>query len=338
VLRLEGVEVRFGEISALAGVDLEVADGEQVTVLGPSGSGKSTLLRVVAGLESPSAGHVSWNGRDLTAVPPHRRGFGLMFQDYVLFPHHDVAGNVAFGLRMHRQPEARVRQRVAEVLAMVGLAGYEHRRVTELSGGEQQRVALARALAPSPSLLMLDEPLGSLDRTLRQRLVTELGALFEQLSLTILYVTHDQEEALALGDRVALMREGRVETILPPEELWRHPPTEFAARFLGLNNIAPAEIDEGGVAHTPWGPVPAPGEQPPGTRRILLRPEGFIPDADGSIRGVVTARRFRGDRVLVDVAVDGAPPLEVRADWPDIPAPGTPIALRVSPSSVVAVD
>jgi thiamine transport system ATP-binding protein len=338
MLRLKGVEVRFGSIVALDGADLEVADGEQVTVLGPSGSGKSTLLRAVAGLEHPSAGAISWDGHDLARVPPHRRGFGLMFQDYVLFPHHDVAGNVAFGLRMHRQPKGRAEQRVTEVLEMVGLAGYERRRVTELSGGEQQRVALARALAPSPSLLMLDEPLGALDRTLRQRLVTELGTLFDRLRLTILYVTHDQEEALALGDRVVLMREGRVETVLPPEELWRHPPTEFAARFLGLNNIAQAHVDGQGRAVTPWGAVAVPDGTPAGQRSILLRPEGFRPDPAGTITGIVTTRRFRGDRVLLDVAVDGAPPLEVRADWPDLPVTGSELSLRVSPTSVVVLE
>ncbi|HSH21899.1 MAG TPA: ABC transporter ATP-binding protein, partial [Candidatus Caenarcaniphilales bacterium] len=324
-------------IGALDGADLVVNDGEQLSVLGPSGSGKSTMLRVVAGLEQPAAGRVSWNGRDLAAMPPHRRGFGLMFQDYVLFPHRDVAGNVAFALRMRGDSPAETRRRVAEVLAMVGLAGYEHRRVTELSGGEQQRVALARTLAPQPALLMLDEPLGALDRTLRQRLVTELGSLFDQLGLTILYVTHDQEEALALGDRVALMRDGRVETVMPPEELWRRPPSEFAARFLGLNNIADAEIDPTGVADTPWGKLPLGSGAAAGRRRVLLRPECFSPDAAGAIHGVVSTRRFGGDRVLLELTIDGAPPLEVRADWAGIPAVGEEIRLRVSPDSVVLV-
>ena len=338
MLEIVGLEVRFGSITALDGTDLAVADGEQLTVLGPSGSGKSTLLRAIAGLEHPAAGSIRWDGRDMAGVPPHRRGFGLMFQDYVLFPHRDVAGNVAFGLRMRGDGRAATDRRVAEVLAMVGLAGYGHRSVTELSGGEQQRVALARALAPSPPLLMLDEPLGALDRTLRQRLVAELGELFEELQLTILYVTHDQEEALALGDRVALMRDGRVETVLPPEELWRHPPTEFAARFLGLNNIAEAEVDDSGVAHTPWGPVPAPVGGRPGRQRILLRPEGFRLDPAGSVIGVVSTRSFRGDRVLLVLSVAGAPPLEVRADWPAIPAAGETTALSVAADSVLTLD
>ncbi len=189
MLSVEGVVVRYGEVAALAGLDLEVADGEVVALLGPSGSGKSTLLRVVAGLVAPDAGSVTWDGQDLAGVPPHRRGFGLMFQDYALFPHLDVGGNVAFGLRM----QGPVRPgRVAEVLEMVGLPGYEDRAVGTLSGGEAQRVALARALAPEPRMLMLDEPVGSLDRVLRERLVIELRELLVRLRMTALYVTHDQ--------------------------------------------------------------------------------------------------------------------------------------------------
>src|ERR687897_1333458 len=178
MLQVEALEVRYGDTVALDGVDLVVEDGEVVSVLGPSGSGKSTLPRAVAGLEPPVLGRVAWDGDDLTRVPPHRRQLGLMFQDHTLFPHRDVLGNVAFGLRMRRVPAAHAAARAAELLALVGLAGYAHRHVTELSGGEQQRVALARALAPAPRLLMLDEPLGSLDRNLRDRLVLELRDLF----------------------------------------------------------------------------------------------------------------------------------------------------------------
>jgi len=336
MLRLEGVVVRFGAFEALAGIDLVVAQGERLTVLGPSGSGKSTLLRAVAGLERPAAGRICWAERDMAGVPIHVRGFGLMFQDYVLFPHRDVAGNVAFGLRMRGDPPAARRRRVAEVLEMVGLAGYERRDVSRLSGGEQQRVALARALAPSPVLLMLDEPLGSLDRGLRQRLLAELSDLFRQLSLTILYVTHDQEEALALGDRVAVMRAGRLEAVLPPEELWRVPPTEFVARFLGFNNVVEARPDESGRVRTPWGTFDFdPASVPADVRLLLVRPDGVRPDAEGPLLGRVVGRSFRGETVHLRIELAGAPPLEVSADWLDPPAIGEQIRLSIDRSGVL---
>ena len=179
-----------------------------MTVLGPSGSGKTTLLRVIAGLQRPDAGRVLLDGRDLEGIPPHRRGIGLVFQDHALFPHRDVSGNVSFGLRMRGDPPEAVAARTAEVLDLVGLAGFEHRSIGTLSGGEQQRVALARALAPEPRVLLLDEPLGSLDRRLRDRLLDDLARVFDELGLTAVYVTHDQTEAFALGDRVAVMRAG----------------------------------------------------------------------------------------------------------------------------------
>jgi thiamine transport system ATP-binding protein len=337
MLRLDGVAVHYGEIEALAGVDLVVADGERVALLGPSGSGKSTLLRAVAGLEPLAAGTISWNGGDLAGTPPHARGFGLMFQEYVLFPHHDVAGNVGFGLRIRGDAPAQLRARVEEVLAMVGLAGYGQRRMTELSGGEQQRVALARALAPRPQLLMLDEPLGALDRALRTRLIDELGELFVRLELTILYVTHDQEEALALGDRVAVMQAGRIEAVDLPEALWQRPPSEFVARFLGLDNICSATVDDHGRATTPWGAVAAPRGTPAGEHRLLLRPEGFARSEDGPICGVVSARAFRGQSVHLRLAVAGAPELVVHADWPAVPRIGEPVCIDIAPAGVLVI-
>jgi thiamine transport system ATP-binding protein len=337
-LDLERVVVRYGPVEALAGVDLHVADGERLTVLGPSGSGKSTLLRAVAGLEPLADGRITWDGRDLAGVPVHSRGVGLMFQDYILFPHRDVEGNVAFGLRMRGDSPAATRGRVAEVLEMVGLRGYERRRPTELSGGEQQRVALARALAPAPRLLMLDEPLGALDRSLRARLLGDLADLFAALSLTILYVTHDQEEALALGDRVAVMNEGRIEIVLPPQELWRSPPSAFVARFLGFANVARATVDESGRAITPWGSIEVGRGASPGTHHVLIRPDGLRPDPGGDLRGIVESRIFRGDHMLLRLAVTGAAPgatpLEVRADWPDPPAVGDEVRLGIAPGAV----
>lgn len=233
MLSIERATVCFGPKAALDDVTLTVRAGELISVLGPSGSGKSTLLRAIAGLEPLAQGVVRWDGEDLTAVPPHRRRFGLMFQDYALFPHKDVAGNVAFGLRMQNRPAAEVRRRVAEVLALVDLDGFEQRSVTTLSGGEQQRVALARALAPEPRLLMLDEPLGALDRTLRERLLVELAELLRRLSMTAIYVTHDHAEARALGDRLVVMRAGRFEQVGQPDEVVAHPVNEFVAEFVG---------------------------------------------------------------------------------------------------------
>lgn len=212
-------------------VELAVAQGEIVAVLGPSGCGKTTLLRAIAGLQPLDGGRITWDGEDLARVPTHARRFGLMFQDYALFPHRDVGGNVGFGLRMAHRSAADIDQRVGDVLAVVGLAGFEHRRIDTLSGGEQQRVALARSLAPEPRLLMLDEPLGALDRVVRERLLGELPGLLRRLGTTALYVTHDHSEAEALADRVAVMRAGRVEQVGRPEELRAEPASEFVAEF-----------------------------------------------------------------------------------------------------------
>jgi thiamine transport system ATP-binding protein len=312
MLRIEGLEVRYGDTVAIDGIDLVVADGEIVSVLGPSGSGKSTLLRAIAGLEPPVRGRVEWDGDDLSGVPPHRRQLGLMFQDHTLFPHRDVLGNVAFGLRMRSVPTSQANARARELLTLVGLGGYEHRRVTELSGGEQQRVALARALAPAPRLLMLDEPLGSLDRALRERLMVELRGLFTRLGLTSLYVTHDHDEAFALADRVAVMHDGRVEQFGTPVEVWEHPDSEFVARFLGYN-VTDAL----------------------GRGRVAVRPDSLRVEPDGPIAGVVTARTFRRDHFLLEVKVAGGPPLEVAVTGDRIPAVGDAVRLVVDPDAVV---
>lgn len=257
MLTLESATVRFGRRTALDAVDLEVADHEIVCVLGPSGSGKSTLLRVVAGLQPLDGGRVLLDGADQAGVPVHRRGLGLMFQDHQLFPHRDVGANVAFGLRMHGAARAERERKVEGLLGLVGLPGAGRRAVAALSGGEQQRVALARALAPSPKLLMLDEPLGQLDRSLRERLVVELRTLFGRLGTTVLAVTHDQGEAFALADRVVVMRDGRIAQAGTPMEVWQRPASAFVARFLGFDNVVDAEVT-GAVADTAWGKVAVP--------------------------------------------------------------------------------
>jgi thiamine transport system ATP-binding protein len=336
MLVLEGLGARFGDRQAVDGVNLTIADGELVSLLGPSGSGKTTLLRLIAGLEPPSSGRIQLDGRDLAPVPPHERGIGLMFQDFALFPHRDVGGNIAFGLRMQGHDARRVAGRVAEVLGLVGLPGIERRPVSTLSGGEQQRVALARAIAPQPRLLMLDEPMGSLDRALRDRLPLELRAIFETLGVTVLYVTHDQDEAFAVANRTVVLRDGRIEADGSPEELWTRPPTAFVARFLGFHNVAPAEIRDG-RAITPWGTVPVPGALPDGTTTLLLRPDALSIAADGPLRGVVTARRFRGDHVLVTLTSGGGETLQIEARAGRLPAMGEAVAVTVEPRGVVTI-
>jgi thiamine transport system ATP-binding protein len=207
MLDVTGVRVRFGTRLVLDGVGLHVGPGEVVGLLGPSGSGKSTLLRVIAGLVVPEAGQIWWDGQDVSRVPPHRRRFGLVFQDHQLFPHRDVGANVGFGLAVARRPRDQVRARVTELLDLVGLAGFERRSVTDLSGGEAQRVALARALAPEPRLLLLDEPLGALDRELHDRLANDLRTLLKEIGMAGVHVTHDREEAEIVADRVVTLDE-----------------------------------------------------------------------------------------------------------------------------------
>jgi thiamine transport system ATP-binding protein len=330
VLHIEALSAAYAETEVLRDIDLEVAAAELLCVLGPSGGGKSTLLRVIAGLEQPTSGSLSLDGRDLAHVPAHERDVGLMFQDYALFPHRDVGQNVAFGLRMRGQGDAAASARVAELLELVGLPGAARRPVSQLSGGEQQRVALARALAPRPRLLMLDEPMGSLDRTLRERLPEELRGIFTELGLTVMYVTHDQGEALSVADRVVLLDDGRVVAMGTPEELWTRPPTAWAARFLGFRNIAVSQLS-GGMLATPWGrlPVAAAVHPPAGPVTVVLRPAALVASSEGPIRGKVVARRFRGDHVLLTVAVGDAPPLHVEAREGDLPSVGDAVTLTV---------
>ncbi|CAL9544232.1 ABC transporter ATP-binding protein [Streptomyces sp. enrichment culture] len=339
LLQLDGVTVRFGARVALDAVDLTVAEHEIVCVLGPSGSGKSTLLRVVAGLQAADDGRVLLAGADQAGVPVHRRGVGLMFQDHQLFPQRDVAGNVAFGLRMRGVPRAGREARVAELLDLVGLPGAGRRSVAALSGGEQQRVALARALAPNPRLLMLDEPLGQLDRGLRERLVTELRGLFGRLGTTVLAVTHDQAEAFALADRVVVMHEGRIAQAGTPLEVWQRPASEFVARFLGFDNVVAATVS-GEAADTVWGKVPVPPGTPQGGARLLVRPAGVrLGDPADGLRCVVEGRTFRGHHVAVLLRpADGdGPVLEAECGLRDAPEPGATVGVTFSPDEVVVL-
>ena len=244
-LLIEGVAKRFGDVVALDRVSLQVAQGELLTILGPSGSGKTTLLKVVAGFETPDAGRVTVGGADITALPPARRDIGMVFQNYALFPHLSVKANVAFPLEMRNVGKAEIDRRVGEALAMVELAGYEARLPKQLSGGQQQRVALARAIVFNPRLLLLDEPFGALDAKVRKELRRWLRRLHEEMGLTSVFVTHDQEEALELADRVVVMSNGRIEQVGTPDEVYDSPATPFVYEFLGHVNRLPCTVARG---------------------------------------------------------------------------------------------
>jgi thiamine transport system ATP-binding protein len=345
LLTLSDVTVRFGARgavhTALDAVGLEIAEREIVCVLGPSGSGKSTLLRVVAGLQVPDAGRVLLDGADQERVAVHRRGVGLMFQDHQLFPQRDVAGNVAFGLRMRGASRDEQSRRVEEMLRLVGLPGAGRRSVAALSGGEQQRVALARALAPRPRLLMLDEPLGQLDRSLRERLVVELRGLFGWLGTTVLAVTHDQGEAFALADRVVVMRDGRIAQTGTPLEVWQRPASAFVARFLGFDNVVAATVNNG-AADTVWGRIPVPDGSVPGERLLLVRPAGVrLEDPVEGLRCTVEARTFRGSRlaVLLRPAEPGdGPLLQAECALRDAPETGATVGVTFAAEDVVVLE
>jgi spermidine/putrescine transport system ATP-binding protein len=239
-VRLVDLAKRFGEVEAVRGITVDIAGGEFFSLLGPSGCGKTTTLRMIAGFERPTAGEILLDGRDLSGTPPHRRSVNTVFQSYALFPHLNVFENVAFGLRFQRLSTEEARRRVVDALALVRLQGFEDRRPNQLSGGQQQRVALARALVLNPSVLLLDEPLGALDAKLRKALQIELKGLQEQVGVTFVYVTHDQEEALTMSDRIAVMSEGRIEQVGPPREVYEEPATAYVADFLGVSNMMDA--------------------------------------------------------------------------------------------------
>ena len=324
-LRVEGLTLAFDSVPVLDGIDLEVAEGEVVVLLGPSGCGKSTLLRAIAGLERPSAGRVWWGDEDLTVVATHQRGMGLMFQDHALFPHRDVAGNVEFGLRVAGMPADQRAHRVRRALDLVGLPGFGDRRVDTLSGGEAQRVALARSLAAGPRLLMLDEPLGSLDRALRERLTAELGTLLRHLGQAVVHVTHDHDEAFALADRIAVMGGGRLVRVGTPAEVWADPRSVHAARCLGHENLVNLDGDGG----CPLGRLgDGPGIVLVRGDRLVVRP---APPAGGLV-GEVRRTSIRGGRTLLDLDVAG---VAIRAWWDGPAIVGDRVELVLADGAVV---
>jgi thiamine transport system ATP-binding protein len=310
-LTLDSIDVAVDGTRIVDDVSLEIATGERLALLGPSGAGKSTLLRVVAGLARPTSGRVLADGRDLTSVPAHRRGIGLVFQDAALFPHRTVAENVAFGPKVAGLARAEQEARVAEALALVGLSQTGARDVSTLSGGEAQRIALARALAPRPQTLLLDEPLGALDGPLRQRLQDDLRALFERLGLTVVHVTHDVGEAFALGDRVAILRGGRVAQVAAPDELWARPADDWVARFLGMRNV---ERD--------------------GDRATVTRPDSVT--VGPGVGATVVAADRDGPVVRLRVRRDDGRELDA-VSLGNAPAVGATVSVEIDPTGVVEV-
>ncbi len=347
MLEITDIHKSFGPKPALAGISFTIQPAERVAVLGPSGCGKSTLLSIIAGLESPDRGELSWAGVSLTGVPAHRREFGLMFQDFALFPHKNVFENVAFGLRLKKVLDDQIKLQVQQALELVGLPGFERRDVNTLSGGEQQRVALARALAPRPRLLLLDEPLGSLDRNLRERLVIDLRDILRHSRQTAIYVTHDQEEAFTLGERLVVMNAGQVEQIGPPEQIFCQPASPFVARFLGLNNLLPAvglASSAGAVQiDTPIGrfdtPSTADGFKIGAEITALLRPDAVELSESGVCRleGTLAETAFRGSVTRATVIVAES---ALTFDFPgrsELPEPGHKVILSFDPDRALQI-
>jgi len=313
-LKLAGIHKRFGSFAALKGIDLEIGQGEFVCFLGPSGCGKTTLLRIIAGLEAQSEGRIEMGGRDISSLPPAQRDYGIVFQSYALFPNLSIADNVAYGLVNRRMPRAGIRARVGELLALVGLPGSESRYPAQLSGGQQQRIALARALATQPGLLLLDEPLSALDAIVRVHLRQEIRSLQQKLGVTTIMVTHDQEEALSVADRIVVMNQGVIEQVGTPTEVYRDPATLFVADFVGRINALPATVEGAGRVRVGEGAaarrfecpnVVADGE----AVKIYLRPEDVLarPIAPGDsnvFEAEIEKIEFLGSYCLVRVKAD----------------------------------
>jgi putative spermidine/putrescine transport system ATP-binding protein len=315
-LRVEGAVKRYGEVVALDGVSVDVRPGEFLTLLGPSGSGKTTMLNAIAGFAELSEGEIHLDGAPIAPIPPHKRNIGVIFQSYALFPHMTATANVAYPLRQRGASRAERERRVAEALELVGLGEIGHRYPRELSGGQQQRVAFARAIVFSPRLLLMDEPLGALDRKLREGLQREIKSIHRDLGITFVYVTHDQSEALALSDRIAVFRRGRIEQVGTPEELYERPANRFVAEFMGESNILGGRLAEGeggarfdadGLEH----PLAVPAERPRGSCCYVIRPEairllaaGEGAELDNELRGRVADVSYLGASRRIAIACE----------------------------------
>ncbi len=331
-LSVQRIGKRYGKLDALLPMDLDVAPGEFVTILGPSGSGKTTLLQIIAGLTEPTCGRLLIDGRNETDTPPHRRGIGVVFQNYALFPHLTVAENVAFPLQMRRMPAAELNRKVAATLEMVGLGGLQHRFPRELSGGQQQRVALARCFVYQPALIIMDEPLGALDRKLRETMQLEIRRLHRDTGATILFVTHDQDEALALSDRICLLNQARIEQLGTPQDIYERPASLFVADFIGLSNVLRGTLEAGGL-RTADGLLPLPPGATPASgslAALVIRPEHVELDpAEGpALAGRVTETVYAGSehRLVVTLGSGASLILRRTASQGSLPL-GAPVLL-----------
>ena len=335
LVRLSGISMEYDGETVLRSIDLDINDGEFVTLLGPSGCGKTTTLRIIAGFETPVGGDVFFEGKRINDLPPHKRKVNTIFQRYALFPHLNVFENVAFGLRIQKLPETEIRERIFKMLELVNLRGYERRNINALSGGQQQRVAIARALVCRPRLLLLDEPLGALDLRLRKDMQVELKRLQQQLGITFLYVTHDQEEALSMSDRVVVMDKGLIQQIGTPEDIYNEPKNAFVADFIGESNIIDGVmlkdklvefcgrkfdcLDGGFAANEPVD--------------VVIRPEDIdlIPYRAGLIRGTVTNITFKGVHYEFIVDVDGYKWLIQSTDYQEL---GSTVGFIIEPEAI----
>ena len=310
IVRLAQITKSFGSVQALHEINLDVRNGEILTLLGPSGCGKTTLMRIVAGFEQPTTGTVQINGAEMSGIPPERRPINMVFQRYALFPHLDVFDNIAFGLRLKKRPADEIRAEVQKILALVQMQDLADRWINQLSGGQSQRVALARALVNRPAVLLLDEPLAALDLKIRQHMLTELKRIHTETGTTFIYVTHDQDEAMMLSDRIVLMNKGRIEQIGTPEQMYAVPESLFAAQFLGDTNILSARVTglDAGTARCEIGvgviPVPALGLSAGETVKLSVRPEmiALSPSTEAAgkdcLAGVIKDRAFIGNRIV----------------------------------------
>jgi spermidine/putrescine transport system ATP-binding protein len=343
-IQLLDLEKRFREVRAVDGVTLEVGSGEFFSLLGPSGCGKTTTLRMIGGFELPTGGTILLRGRDVTNDPPDKRPVNMVFQNYALFPHLDVADNIAFGLKRKGVAGPEISRRVGEALELVHLDGYDKRRPNQLSGGQQQRVALARALVNRPNVLLLDEPLGALDLKLRRQLQLELKRIQVEVGITFVYVTHDQEEALTMSDRIAVMHAGKVEQLGTPEELYDRPATRFVADFIGSTNLLRGRIEEDGWVRLTSGDIAhvAHDGLPTGTEvEISVRPEAIalVPlNAQGAIKATVEHAAYLGSTISYQLRTAGGLALTVLAPKTGIRLPaGSEVAVSWSPSEALVL-
>jgi spermidine/putrescine ABC transporter ATP-binding subunit len=336
-VRLDRVEKSFdGQTRVVDRVDLVVAPGEFFALLGPSGCGKTTTLRMIAGFETPDRGRIVLGGDDVTDMPVHRRDMGMIFQSYALFPHRTVAENVAFGLRMRGLAKDVIKERVTQALRQVALEGYEDRRPAQLSGGQQQRVALARAIVIRPRVLLCDEPLAALDRKLRQSMQFELKQLQQQLGVTLIFVTHDQEEAMTVSDRIAVMNAGRIEQIGPPNEIYNRPQTRFVSDFIGEINLFEGVWRDGAFVSN-GARLPARGEGRSGAGTIAIRPERMrLIDGAGVMTGRIQLSTFVSGQMIYRVVLPGGKELTVKeADSGTARAIGAHVGVDWHPNDIV---